>query len=130
MVHVKSLLPDPPTFSPTNIHTLLLEYRDVPDHVLYIDGLTGQKRTRNEFKIRVALARTALGSNSEQGGLGLDSGSMVAILSENCMVRLAPLLSSCHPDPNDYYIGIWHPGHGSMLLGCALRTLLRVRNTT
>ena len=86
MVHVKSFLPDPPTLPPTNIAAFLLGSNEVPDHVLYIDGESGQKRTRNEFKARVGLTRTALGSKVDEGGLGLDSQCMVAILSENCMV--------------------------------------------
>jgi acyl-CoA synthetase (AMP-forming)/AMP-acid ligase II len=81
-----------------NIHTFMLEMREVPDHVLYIDGLSGQKRTRGEFKARVALARTALGSKVEQGGIGLDSESMIAILSENCIVSRILLLSSPKSD--------------------------------
>jgi acyl-CoA synthetase (AMP-forming)/AMP-acid ligase II len=98
MVHVESLLPVLPVLPPMNIHTFMLEMREVPDHILYIDGLSGQKRSRSEFKARVALARTALGTKVEQGGLGLDSESMVAILSENCIVSRPLLLSFCRSD--------------------------------
>lgn len=95
MVHVKSFLPDPPTLPPTNISTFLLDSRDVPDHLLYIDGLSGQRRTRNEFKERVGLARTILGSKVENGGVGLDSQCMVAIFSENCMEYATLVLALC-----------------------------------
>ncbi|KAG8817512.1 hypothetical protein FRC17_011198 [Serendipita sp. 399] len=88
MVHVKSFLPDPPVLPPLNIHSFLLEREaeeEVPDHVLYIDGLDGRERTKQQFKERVGLLRTALGRDPTEGGLGLRSPTMVAIFSENCM---------------------------------------------
>lgn len=101
MVHVKSLLPDPPTLPPTNIHTFLLENPtfenpDHPDYLLYVDGVTGEGWYKKAFVERVKRARTALGSPPEVGGLGLRPGDMVAIFSENCMVRL------------NFFLGIFH----------------------
>jgi hypothetical protein len=91
MVHVKSLLPDPPHLAPTNIHSFLLENPafqnpDLPDYLLYVDGITGEKWNKRPFLERVKRARTALASTTQDGGLGLKVDDMVAIFSENCMV--------------------------------------------
>ncbi|KAG8804769.1 hypothetical protein FRC16_000023 [Serendipita sp. 398] len=85
MVHVKSLLPDPPVLPPLNIHSFLLEREETPDHVLYIDGINGRKWTKQQFKERVRILRTVLGRETAEGGLGLKAPTMVAIFSENCM---------------------------------------------
>ncbi|KAG8825489.1 hypothetical protein FRC19_011343 [Serendipita sp. 401] len=90
MVHVKSLLPDPPVLPPLNIHSFLLEREETPDHVLYIDGINGRKWTKQQFKERVRILRTVLGRETAEGGLGLKAPTMVAIFSENCMPPPTP----------------------------------------
>lgn len=56
------------------------------DHVLHVDGLTGEQRTKSQFFERVYDGATALCASPSQGGLGLTSSDMVGILSHNCMV--------------------------------------------
>lgn len=51
---------------------------------MFIDGLTGFKRTRYEFLERVETVAAAL--TTSQGGLRLRPTDMVAVLSENCLV--------------------------------------------
>lgn len=57
---------------------------------MFVDGLTGFKRTRYEFIERVELAGAAL--TTSRGGLGLKPTDMVAVLSENCLVIVGSLL--------------------------------------
>jgi len=54
---------------------------------MFIDGLTGFKRTRYEFLDRVEVAAAAL--TTSQGGLRLEPTDMVAVLSENCLVNIS-----------------------------------------
>ncbi len=95
-----SLLP------PTNFHHVLFDNppgNQYPrNHVLYIDGLTGEQRTHGEFYERVRDSATAFASAKDDGGLGLRSG-MVAIFAPNCIVRF---LSLC----DVYRILIFPPG--------------------
>jgi len=65
-------------------HPLGLLPAPLPDHVMFIDGLTGFRRTRYEFLDRVELSAAAL--TSSQGGPQLEPTDMVAVLSENCLV--------------------------------------------
>lgn len=51
---------------------------------MFIDGLTGFKRTRYEFIERVEIAAAAL--TTSQGCLRLLPTDKVAVLSENCLV--------------------------------------------
>ena len=57
---------------------------------MFIDGLTGFKRTRYEFIERVELAGAAL--TTSRGGLGLKPTDMVAVVSENCLVIIPSFL--------------------------------------
>jgi len=54
---------------------------------MFIDGLTGFKRTRYEFIERVEVAAAVL--TTSQGGLRLEPTDMVAVLSENCLVIIS-----------------------------------------
>lgn len=56
---------------------------------MFIDGLTGFKRTRYEFIERVEIAATAL--TTSQGCLGLEPTDIVAVLSENCLVNIGSI---------------------------------------
>jgi len=51
---------------------------------MFINGLTGFKRTRYQFLERVELAGAAL--TTSRGGLGLKPTDVVAVLSENSLV--------------------------------------------
>ncbi|KII90717.1 hypothetical protein PLICRDRAFT_174091 [Plicaturopsis crispa FD-325 SS-3] len=53
------------------------------DFTLYIDGVTGRRRTFREFRETVYDGATALGSPVSQGSLGLTDRHIVGILSEN-----------------------------------------------
>jgi len=87
-MYLQSLYPPLPYISPTNYHNLLFctpEQRALPDHVMYIDAMTGRERKRSEFVERLYDVATALGAKRSKGGLGLGNKDMVAILSDNCM---------------------------------------------
>ena len=92
MVYIKPYFPDLPHFPPdTNAWSFLSNYSfglptPVEDHVMFIDGLTGFKRTRYEFLERVEIAAAAL--TTSQGGLRLQPTDMVAVLSENSLVNI------------------------------------------
>jgi hypothetical protein len=91
MVYVKTYFPHFPDFSrDTNAWSFFLNHplglpAPLPDHVMFIDGLTGVKRTRYEFIERVEAAGAALTTSR---GVGLQPTDMVAVLSENCMVNI------------------------------------------
>ena len=90
MVYTKSQFSHVPDFpTDTNAWSFLLNHplgfpAPVPDHVMFVDGLTGFKRTRYEFLERVELAAAAL--TTARGGLGLKPTDVVAVLSGNCLV--------------------------------------------
>jgi hypothetical protein len=78
-----------PPFPPTNYHNLLFrgpDQENIRDHVMYIDAVTGQKRTRSEFVERVYDGATAIGAPKEAGGLAFTPNDMIGILSDNCLV--------------------------------------------
>ncbi|TFY65785.1 hypothetical protein EVG20_g5303 [Dentipellis fragilis] len=85
-MYVKSLYPDIPAYPGVNFHDFIFERpaaKAQKDYTVFIDGLTGEKRTFRAIQERVADAATALGA---EDGLGLRSGdAMVGILSENSM---------------------------------------------
>ena len=100
---IKSKFPGLPALPPMNVHTFMFESapgNQVPDdHVLYVDGITGETRTRGQFIERVRDAATALAAHVADGGLGLSFGAtgaptifasqpkeLVAIFSPNCLV--------------------------------------------
>ena len=61
------------------------------DIILHIDGISGRKRTYQEFRTRAVLAATALGSPLSDGPLGFhEKGEMIAIISHNSLVREVP----------------------------------------
>ena len=90
MVYIESHFTRFPDFpSDTNAWSFFLNHpfglpAPLQDHVMFIDGLTGFKRTRYEFIERVEIAATAL--STSQGCLGLEPTDTVAVLSENCLV--------------------------------------------
>ena len=89
---VKSMYPDHPPWAGQNYHDFVMnrpEVRNFPNFTLYIDGITGERRTLHEYFEAIADGATALGTNESLGGLGLsvEAGHFVGILSENCMVR-------------------------------------------
>jgi hypothetical protein len=58
------------------------------DPILHIEGISGRKRTYQEFRTRTVLAATALGYPVSDGSLGFrETGEMVAIISHNSLVR-------------------------------------------
>jgi hypothetical protein len=94
-MYYKSMYPDLPVIPEANVHHLLLnraDQRDWPDYTLYVNATTGEQRSFRQFIERVRDGATALGADVEQGGLGISpgNGEIVAILSENCLVRFYP----------------------------------------
>ena len=90
-MYLKSLYPPVPPTPDVNYHELLFTSPmpvAVSDYVLHIDGLTGRKRTRNEFYDEVRDGATALSTAVADGGLGLsnEKGDIVAIYSLNSLV--------------------------------------------
>ena len=58
------------------------------DVILHIEGISGRKRTYQEFRTRSVLAATALGSPVSDGSLGFrEEGEMIVIISHNSLVR-------------------------------------------
>jgi len=94
-MYYKSMYPDLPDIPEGNVHHLLFNrevQRDWPDYTLYVNATTDERRTFRQFIERVRDGATALGSSIEQGGLGIshENNEIVAILSENCLVRFYP----------------------------------------
>lgn len=90
-MYLKSPFPPVPPLPPTNYHNVVFQrpgQESIPDHIMQIDAVTGQKRTRAEFIERIYDGATALGASREAGGLGLTPNDMVGILSDNCLVSL------------------------------------------
>ena len=61
------------------------------DLILHIDGISGRKRTYQEFRTRAVLAATSLGNpvSDESPGVRseLENGEMIAIISDSSSVR-------------------------------------------
>jgi len=90
-MYLRSAYPPVSPIPPTNYHNLLFRgpgQANITDHVMQIDGVTGQKRNRYEFIERVHDGATALGASKEFGGLGLTSNHMIGIMSDNCLVSI------------------------------------------
>ncbi|KAI0699126.1 hypothetical protein BC835DRAFT_1405225 [Cytidiella melzeri] len=92
MVYFASKFPSPPPVPNANIYELLFNSptptgEPTPDHALYIDIVSGRKRTFYEHKELIRDGATALGAPISQGGLGLSAqgGDMIGIYSHNCM---------------------------------------------
>lgn len=94
---ITSPFPSPPTFPSYNPHDVV--FNDISphyqqpfgNHVAYIDGITGKKWTRDEFRERSEGAARALYAERKDGGLGLGrkanyKDDIIGILSPNCMV--------------------------------------------
>ncbi|TCD62313.1 hypothetical protein EIP91_007080 [Steccherinum ochraceum] len=93
-MHLKSLYPPVPATPDVNFHQLLWTSPlpiPVSDYVVHIDGVTGRKRTRNEFYEEVRDGATALGSSL---GLSRENGDLVAIYSTNSLEYMT-LIHSC-----------------------------------
>ncbi|KAF8581026.1 acetyl-CoA synthetase-like protein [Ramaria rubella] len=87
-MYLRSLYPPVPPLPSTNYLNVLMNQPDmpeVPDHDIFIDAITGQKRTRSEYMDRLFDAATALGAPPDKGGLGLTSKNIIGILSDNCI---------------------------------------------
>ena len=76
------------------------------DLILHIEGISGRKRTYQEFRTRAVLTATALGSPVSDGSLGFrEKGEMVAIISHNSLVRDVPQhWGLIHCDFQDYAV--------------------------
>ena len=88
-MYYKSPFPDPPPVADINVHNAFFNRTDQaqwPDFTFHIDAETGKKRMYKEFVARVKTAITALGTPVPEGGLGIESGEMIGIMSENSMV--------------------------------------------
>ena len=95
-MYIKSSFPDQANVPDCNAYEALWnrhEQAGWPDDlILHIDGISGRKRTYQEFRTRAVLAATALGSpvsdGSDSESLGFrETGEMVAIISYNSLVR-------------------------------------------
>ncbi|KIJ53944.1 hypothetical protein M422DRAFT_153797 [Sphaerobolus stellatus SS14] len=87
-MYIRSPYPPVPSYPPTNYHNVLFctpEQKAIPDHVMFVDALSGFQRKRLEFIEWVYDAATALGADKTRGGLGLTSDNMVGIFADNCM---------------------------------------------
>lgn len=82
-----------PSLPETNTFDFLFKNPLLPpvpdDHVSYIDGLTGAKRTRGDHLDLVRRTATALVASLGEGGLGMRAGEMVGLYSSNNAVRLS-----------------------------------------
>ena len=101
-MYIKSSFPDQAKVPDCNAYEALWnrhEQAGWPDDiVLHIEGISGRKRTYQEFRTRAVLAATALGSTISDGSLGFcEKGEMIAIISYNSLVREAgsSALESC-----------------------------------
>jgi hypothetical protein len=95
---ITSPFPPPPSFPSSNPHDIV--FNDIPhhcqpfgNHIAYIDGISGKRWTREEFKDRSERAARAIYAERMDGGLGLGrkrewKEEIVGILSPNCMVFL------------------------------------------
>lgn len=94
-MYLKSSYPPPPNLPPKNYFQLTLDLiaqipTPEPDHVLYINAVSGEERTKSQFLERIYDTATALGAPKEKGGLGLNKDHIVGILSHNCLVKHLP----------------------------------------
>ncbi|KII90716.1 hypothetical protein PLICRDRAFT_52417 [Plicaturopsis crispa FD-325 SS-3] len=101
---LKSVFPDIPQLPEQNFHHHCFNRPDQadwpPDYTLYIDAVTGRKRTFKQFKETIYDGATALGSPVADGGLGLKGDEMVGILSGNSADYISlvhSLLATCVP---------------------------------
>jgi hypothetical protein len=91
-MYIKSSFPDQANVPDCNAYEALWNRHEQAgwpnDLILHIEGISGRKRTYQEFRTRTVLAATALGSPVSDGSLGFrETGEMVAIISHNSLVR-------------------------------------------
>jgi acyl-CoA synthetase (AMP-forming)/AMP-acid ligase II len=100
VMYIKSSFPDQAKVLDCNAYEALWnrhEQAGWPDDlILHIEGISGRKRTYQEFRTRAVLAATALGSPVSDGSLGFrKTGEMIAIISHNSLVREVFLSTRC-----------------------------------
>ena len=88
-MYIKSSFPEQAKVPDCNAYEALWnrhEQAGWPDDlILHIEGISGRKRTYQDFRARAVLAATALVSD---GSLGFrEAGEMIAIISHNSLVR-------------------------------------------
>lgn len=84
-MYIPSVYPTPPEQPPQNFFSYLcqvFEQNGLGDHVMLVDGSTGEERMRSECMARIHDAAIAFVDK-----LSLSSSHRVAILSDNCLVR-------------------------------------------
>jgi acyl-CoA synthetase (AMP-forming)/AMP-acid ligase II len=91
-MYIKSSFPDQAKVPDCNAYEVLWNRHEQAgwpnDLVLHIEGISGRKRTYQEFRTRAVLAATALESSISDGSLGFcETGEMIAIISHNSLVR-------------------------------------------
>ena len=97
---IESPYPPIPPLPDMNYHTMTF---DLPpgnahpkDYIIHIDGLTGERRTYDEFYQRARDCATALSASRSQGGLGLNytdtRKDIVVIFSPNSLVCIVSYL--------------------------------------
>lgn len=98
---ITSPYPPLPHQKPQNHHSLIFDNapaKDIsPDHILHINGLTGEQRTYREFVERVRDGTTALAADPAVGGLGIRTRrtppEIIGIMSPNCLVSVTSFAS-------------------------------------
>ena len=109
-MYIKSSFPEQAKLSDCNAYEALWNRHEQAgwpgDLILHIEGISGRKRTYQEFRTRTVLAATALGSPIYDGSLGFrETGEMIAIISHNSLVRKVPQhWSIIHCDFQDYAV--------------------------
>ena len=88
-MYIKSSFPDQDKVPECNAYEALWNRHKQAgwsdDLILHIDGVSGKKRTYQEFRILAVLAATTLGSPVL--GFRSGNGEMIAIISQNSLVR-------------------------------------------
>ena len=104
-MYIKSSFPDQDKVPDCNAYEALWNRHEQggwpDDIILHIDGITGTKRTYQEFRTRVILSATALGTHVTE------NGEMIAIVSHNSLVReiqVPQCWSLIHYDLQDYAV--------------------------
>ncbi|KAF8271925.1 hypothetical protein EI94DRAFT_445287 [Lactarius quietus] len=80
-----SLIPSGPSVNYYDFLFQRPELRSWPDYTLFVDATTGRRRRFRETLAHIEDCATALTLAAEEGGLDMEPGSVVGILSENCL---------------------------------------------
>ena len=93
-MYIKSSFPDQAKVQDCNAYEALWNRYEQSgwsdDLILHIEGISGRKRTYQEFRNLSVLTATALGSPVSDGSLGFrEKGEMIVIISHNSLVREA-----------------------------------------